>query len=143
MSHITTSFSRYIESSGRDLLTRDTSRRVSKQIVTYSFRRRSTSYLCDLLSPSHESYARRRCEGPMEGRSIIHKMHVLERSFLPELKYSTSHSYHPHPARSPVGFVSLREFHRVNHPRHQSHRCRPIVNPPFHAHTSPAPAQSP
>lgn len=31
----------------------------------------------------------------MEGRSIIHKMHVLERSFLPELKYSTSHSYHP------------------------------------------------
>lgn len=31
----------------------------------------------------------------MEGRSIIHKMHVLERSFLPELKYSTSHSYRP------------------------------------------------
>lgn len=44
----------------------------------------------------------------MEGRSIIHKMHVLERSFLPELKYSTNHSCHPLPGRSPVDFVSPR-----------------------------------
>jgi len=39
----------------------------------------------------------------MEGRSIIHKMHVLERSFLLELKYSTSllpSLLHPRPIPS-------------------------------------------
>lgn len=107
----------------------------------YSFRRRPLS--CDLLSlANHESYTRRRCEGPMEGRSIIHKMHVLERSFLPKLKYSTSHSYHPllHPGPIPGG-VSLREFHRASPPwcRHQPRRCRPpsTADPAFHAHSSP------
>lgn len=85
---------------------------MSERVVTYSFRRRSTSSLRDLLSPNHRSYTRRRCEGPMERRSIIHKMHVLERSFLPELKYSTSHSYHSW--ADPRWTSSLREFRRAS-----------------------------
>lgn len=71
------------------------------QVVTYSFRRRPLSCLRPPFA-NHESYTRRRCEGPMEGRSIIHKMHVLERSFLPKLKYSTSHSYHPFLLPEPI-----------------------------------------
>ena len=92
---------------------------------------------CDLLSPNHESYTRRRCEGPMEGRSIIHKMHVLERSFLPELKYSTSHSYRPllHPGPIPGGLrlsMSSTEYFLLpsdtdTQPRH----CRPPSTLPF------------
>lgn len=73
----------------------------------------------------------------MEGRSIIHKMHVLERSFLPELKYSTSHSYRPllRPWTDSRWTSSLRKFHRVFPSplryRHQPRHCRPPSTLPF------------
>jgi len=75
----------------------------------------------------------------MEGRSIIHKMHVLERSFLPKLKYSTSYSYHPLLLPEPIpGGARLSASSTEHLPlMPTSRRCRPPSTvDPFHAQSS-------
>lgn len=67
-----------------------------------------------------------------KGRSIIHKMHVLERSFLPGLNIQRAI---PTTRLIPVDFVSPRVPPSI--PRPTPTPSVSTINPPFHTHTPP------
>jgi len=109
-----------------DLLTREGRVARRDERVAYSFRSASC------LRPSssyHESYI---LGGPMEDRSIIHKMHVLERSFLPDARARARPELASSPSTPPRSLVFVHPLVSSNRPSRQAFRLRQRSGPWFH-----------
>lgn len=108
---------------------------VPKRIVTYSFRWCSTSCSRVPRPPFSEPWKLHSAmlQGPMEkSRSIIHKMHVLERSFRPGLNIQRAI---PTARPIPVDFVSPRVLPNIPWPMPTP--LASTTGPAFHTHTDP------